>query len=117
MLLMKLGNLAENKVVPKQTIEDLPLIKGFMATAYESSASINEFYEERTKLTAKVSTSKVENPTLKAQLSAMNKSASELSAIRKQINSIYDSGKYTAEKKKEMIDIRTKQMVNIARGH
>jgi len=110
-VVLKLSGLVESKIAPPSTVENLPVIKGFMAVAYQNSDSINEFYNLR----AKLSTSGNEDTKTKAQLKDLNHKADLLTQLRKEINSVYDSKVYTDEKKKTLIDAKTIQMVNLAR--
>ncbi|MDY0388321.1 MAG: LPD38 domain-containing protein, partial [Methanolobus sp.] len=115
-IVLEAANLVEEKVIPKTQIEDLPIIKGFMFTAYRNASSISDLYDLREELTQKVTTpGVVVDPQDKAELSRVSKVTSQISEIRKKINLVYGSPTYTPEKQKELIDQYTIQMTNIAR--
>lgn len=114
-VVLKAANLVEGKTTPEKGIEELPLIKGFMATAYRNAASINEFYDLKTEVSRKINTYDSVDPKLKLQQKQLEVTAVELGKIRKQIDAIYGNPRYTAERQKELIDKLNIQMVNLAR--
>lgn len=114
-VVLKAANLVEGKTTPGKGIEELPLIKGFMAVAYRNAASINEFYDLKTEISRKINTYDSVDPKLKLQQKQLEVTAVELGKIRKQIDAIYGNPRYTAERQKELIDKLNIQMVNLAR--
>jgi hypothetical protein len=116
-ILLKASGLINAGKLPKETIESWPLFKGFMIKPYENADSIEDFYNELGKLSTAANTAKDQGTTFKeaSRLKLMNAWSKQLSGIRKQVDGIYKSNNYSPEKKRDLIDNKIIQMINIAR--
>jgi transcription termination factor NusB len=116
-LLLKASGMIKAKTLPKATIEQYPLFKGLMSKAFQSSDSVDKFYDRLDELEKSYATAKKDKKPFSdmAELKLLRKQKDKLSEIRKQINKVYESSDYTGEKKAEVINSRTIDMINIAR--
>jgi hypothetical protein len=117
-VILKAAGLVKAKKLPKATIEEFPLFKGFMVKAYQSADSIDDFYTELNKLEGEYTAAKDSKklfPNM-PKLKLMRNQSQQLSKIRKKVNSVYESDKYTREQKLDMVNQYMIEMVNAARA-
>jgi hypothetical protein len=116
-LLLKASGMVKAGTLPKATIEQYPLFKGFMTKAYQSSDSVDKFYTRLDALEAEYTTAKNNKILFKkmGELKQLRSKKTKIGDIRKKINKVYASTTYSSEKKMELIDSYTVDMINQAR--
>lgn len=110
---------AKNK--PSLKAAQYPVLKSFMVEPYESSQSVQDFYDELNTLEKKSTTAKQTKQVQltkqeEGRLKQLRKVADKLSDIRKTEREIENSKNMTPDQKKEALERSKMLMVNLTRG-